>query len=59
MEKRQLIDAICKLNPSATLKFLSGFDVPALRQYLEHLNAARQRQPRPVPTDRNRDRMVA
>ena len=60
MEKRQLIDAIRQLNTSATIKFLSEFDEPSLQQYLDHLNAARTRQPRPAQAaNPSRDRMVA
>lgn len=57
MEKRQLIEEIRKLNPSATQKFLRDFDEQALRQYLSHLTAARAHQPRPIAPER--DRMVA
>lgn len=60
MEKRQLIEAIRGINPSASLKFLNGFDESALRQYLDHLSEARTRQPRQSPAaDRSADRMVA
>ena len=58
MEKRQLIESIRLLNPSATERFLRDFDEPALRQYLAHLEAARSHQPRPALL-RDRDRMVA
>ena len=43
MEKRQLIEDIRRLNATATERFLSQFDAPALRQYLDHLNDARTR----------------
>jgi hypothetical protein len=43
MEKRQLIEDIRRLNGTATERFLAQFDVPALRQYLDHLNDARTR----------------
>jgi len=59
MEKRQLIEAIRVVNPSATLKFLNEFDEPALRQYLEHLNDARSRNFRKAPAATRADRLVA
>jgi hypothetical protein len=40
MSKRQLIDGIRELNPTAQAPFLSQFDEGALKQYLEHLKAA-------------------
>jgi hypothetical protein len=43
MNKRQLIDEIRKINTSATPPFLEQFDEEALKQYLDHLEAARQR----------------
>lgn len=42
MEKRQLIEEIRKINVSAEEKFLAQFDEEALRQYLDHLQAAQQ-----------------
>jgi hypothetical protein len=41
MSKRQLIDNIQELNPTAQTEFLTQFDENALQQYLEHLQAAR------------------
>lgn len=43
MEKRQLIDDIRKFNPTAAEQFLLQFDEQALAQYLDHLQAARER----------------
>lgn len=43
MDKRQLIHDIRKINPTAGEQFLKQFDAGALQQYLEHLNAARER----------------
>lgn len=43
MNKHQLIDGIRHFNPTAEPKFLAQFDDTALRQYLEHLEAARQK----------------
>ncbi len=40
MSKRQLIDDIRRLNPTAMPQFLAQFDEEALQQYLEHLQAA-------------------
>jgi hypothetical protein len=40
MSKRQLIDDIRRLNPTAMPQFLAQFDEEALKQYLEHLQAA-------------------
>lgn len=42
MEKRQLIDAIRKINPTAGEQFLMQFNTDALQQYLDHLQAARE-----------------
>jgi hypothetical protein len=43
MSKRQLIDDIREMNPTATAPFLAQFDESALRQYLEHLKAAKSK----------------
>jgi hypothetical protein len=43
MNKRQLIDDIRQFNISADPQFLSQFDEAALKQYLEHLQGARQK----------------
>ena len=43
MTKRQLIDEIRRFNISASPTFLSQFDDAALRQYLEHLQAAQRK----------------
>ncbi len=40
MTKRQLIDDIRTLNPTAHPQFLTQFDDEALKQYLEHLKSA-------------------
>ena len=43
MSKRQLIDDIRRFNNTAEPRFLAQFDESALRQYLEHLEGARQK----------------
>ena len=43
MNKRQLIDDIRKYNTSVQPQFLAQFDAPALKQYLEHLEAAQRK----------------
>ena len=43
MNKRQLIDEIRSLNPTAPPAFLEQFDDRALRQYLDHLKAAQSK----------------
>lgn len=43
MQKRQLIEDIQKINPSAHERFLAQFDEQALAQYLDHLQAAKER----------------
>ncbi len=43
MNKRQLIDSIRQINVSVRPGFLAQFDEPALQQYLDHLNEARQK----------------
>lgn len=35
--KKQLIEAILELNPSAARRWLESFDTPALRRYLKRL----------------------
>ncbi len=40
MSKRQLIDDIRQLNPTAEPQFLAQFDEAELQQYLEHLRGA-------------------
>ncbi|MBC8310566.1 MAG: hypothetical protein ISR75_06125 [Phycisphaerales bacterium] len=37
LTKNQVIDAICRLNPTAPINWLAGFDLVALRRYYEHL----------------------
>jgi len=37
LTKNQVIDAICRLNPTAPIAWLSSFDLSALRRYYEHL----------------------
>jgi hypothetical protein len=44
MDKRQLIDDIRRFNPTAQPQFLAQFDAPSLQQYLEHLQAAHEKQ---------------
>jgi hypothetical protein len=44
MNKRQLIDEIRQFNPTAQPQFLGQFQEDDLRQYLEHLQAARSKQ---------------
>jgi hypothetical protein len=46
MNKRQLIDDIRQHNPTATEQFLVQFDETALKQYLEHLEAAKAKRTR-------------
>jgi hypothetical protein len=47
MNKRHLIDEIRQFNTSVRPQFLSQFDEPALRQYLENLqSAARKHAPK-------------
>jgi hypothetical protein len=43
MNKRQLIDDIRQFNITVDPQFLSQFDETALKQYLEHLQGARQK----------------
>jgi hypothetical protein len=43
MTKRQLIDDIRQINTTAQPQFLMQFDDAALKQYLEHLQSAHQR----------------
>lgn len=43
MSKRQLIDDIRRLNPTAMPQFLAQFDEDSLRQYLEHLQDAERK----------------
>jgi hypothetical protein len=43
MNKRQLIDDIRQYNTTASVEFLSQFDEAALKQYLEHLEGAKNR----------------
>ena len=37
LSKNQVIQAICRLNPTAPMNWLAGFDLPSLRRYYEHL----------------------
>jgi hypothetical protein len=37
LTKNQVIHAISRLNPSATIHWLAGFDYESLRLYYEHL----------------------
>ena len=43
MDQRQLIEEIRQFNPTATAEFLQQFEDEALEQYLEHLQAAKER----------------
>jgi hypothetical protein len=43
MSKRQLIDEIRTLNTTAEVQFLAQFDDTALKEYLDHLQAAQDR----------------
>ncbi len=43
MSKRQLIDDIRTLNPTARPQFLAQFDEESLRQYFDHLRDAREK----------------
>ena len=46
MDKRQLIEAIRQLNPSATIAFLEQFDAAALEQYRARLADTQERAPK-------------
>lgn len=46
MTKRQLIDEIRHLNATAQPQFLVQFDEAALKQYLDHLQSAQNKQVR-------------
>ncbi|MGA3068039.1 MAG: hypothetical protein ABSF29_14435 [Tepidisphaeraceae bacterium] len=46
MSKRQLIEQIQSLNPTATEQFLSQFDDSDLQQYLQHLQDASKHETR-------------
>ncbi|HEX5242084.1 MAG TPA: hypothetical protein VFW23_02395 [Tepidisphaeraceae bacterium] len=62
MTKRQLIDDIRRYNITAHPNFLAQFDETALKQYLNHLESARQKHLRHVvfTTIRRKDmRMVS
>jgi hypothetical protein len=37
LSKNQVIDAISRLNPSASIQWLAAFELTALRRYYEHL----------------------
>ena len=37
LSKNQVIDAICRLNPTAPIQWLARFELVALRRYYEHL----------------------
>ena len=37
LSKQQLMDGITEMNPTADLEWLDGFEEPALRLYLDHL----------------------
>ncbi len=46
MIKRQLIDDIRQHNPTAQVQFLAQFEEADLKQYLEHLEAAKAKHSR-------------
>lgn len=48
MTKRQMIDEIRKYNETAMPDFLAQFDEGALKQYLEHLEFARNKHSRSI-----------
>ena len=37
LTKNQVIDSISRLNPTAPINWLAGFDLASLRKYYEHL----------------------
>ena len=37
LSKNQVIDARSRINPTATMHWLAGFDLVSLRRYYEHL----------------------
>jgi len=37
LSKNQVIDAISRINPTAPIQWLAGFDLASLRKYYEHL----------------------
>lgn len=45
MSKRQLIDNIRALNPTAEPQFLAQFEESELQEYLEHLQDAQSKRP--------------
>lgn len=46
MNKRQLIQAIQQINPTATTRFLEQFDENSLEQYWKRLRDVEQRAPK-------------
>lgn len=44
MDKRQIIEAIRQYNPSAEDEFLNRFNEKQLKEYLDHLDAARRKE---------------
>jgi hypothetical protein len=46
MNKRQLIEAIQDINPTATTRFLEQFDENSLQQYFNRLKDVDQRAPK-------------
>ncbi len=57
MNKRQLIDEIRKHNSTAMPDFLAQFDEDALRQYLDHLEYARNKHVRTISWVRRGQRL--
>jgi len=45
MTKRQIIDAIMRINTSARIEFLTGFSEQELQEYLRHLEGIQDRRP--------------
>jgi ABC-type transporter MlaC component len=43
MTRQQIIQAVRSLNPTASEQFLAQFDEQALQEYLQHLEAAKNR----------------
>jgi len=46
MNKRQLIEAIQQINPTATVRFLEQFDEASLQQYWNRLQDVEKRAPK-------------
>jgi hypothetical protein len=57
MNKRQLIDDIRRYNQNVQPQFLAQFDDSALKQYLEHLEGARQKHMRIIHWTRRQPKL--